>query len=91
MGQAGDEGGVFFRMQNGERMIPKGENGGGVREVGNGSSENDPLMAEVEAVKKTKGKVPDGVPQGGWGERVDSIHVRRMREISGNEMRWRAR
>jgi hypothetical protein len=49
------------------------------------------LMAEVEAVEKAKGKVSDGVPQGGWGKRVGLIHVRRMREISGKEMRWRAR
>ena len=47
MGKAGDEGGMFFRMQNGERMITEGENGGGGGEVGDGSSENDPLMAEV--------------------------------------------
>lgn len=91
MGKAGDEGGMFFRMQNREGMIPEGENGGGGGEVGDGSSENDPLMAEVEAVEKAKGKVSDGVPQGGWGKRVGLIHVRRMREISGKEMRWRAR
>jgi hypothetical protein len=54
-------------------------------------AENYPLVAEVEAVKKPKGEVTDGFPVWGGGERVRPIHVRRMREISGREMRCRAR
>jgi hypothetical protein len=45
----------------------------------------------VEAVKKSKGEMPDGFPVRGGGKRIRPIHVRRMREISGREMRWRAR
>jgi hypothetical protein len=54
-------------------------------------AENDPLVAEVETVKKSKGEMPDGFSVRGGGKRIRPIHVRRMREISGREMRWRAR
>jgi hypothetical protein len=47
-------------------------------------------MTEMEAVKKTEGEMADGFP-GGGGEGIDYGHVRRMREISGREIRWRAR
>ena len=48
-------------------------------------------MAEMKAVKKSEGEVSDGLSDGGEGEGVGPVHVRRIREISGREMRWRAR
>jgi hypothetical protein len=47
-------------------------------------------MTKVEAIKKTEGEMTDGFP-GGGGKGIDYGHVRRMREISGREIRWRAR
>ena len=72
-------------------MIPEGEHGRLRMRMGIFTTENNPLVAEVEAVKKPKGEMMDGFPVWGGGERVRPIHVRRMREISGREMRWRAR
>jgi hypothetical protein len=48
-------------------------------------------MAEVKTVEKSEGEVSDGLSDGGEGEGVGPVHVRRIREISGREMRWRAR
>ena len=48
-------------------------------------------MAEVKAIEKAQRQVSDGCSDGGGGKRVGLIHVRRMREISGSEIRWRAR
>jgi hypothetical protein len=45
----------------------------------------------VKTVEKSEGEVSNGLSDGGEGERVSLIHVRRMREISGREMRCRAR
>jgi hypothetical protein len=91
MGQSGDQGRVFFRMKDGEWMIAKSEDGGGLWGIGGFGAKDDALMAEVEAVEKSEGEVSDGLSDWGEGERVGPIHVRRMREISGREMRWRAR
>jgi hypothetical protein len=45
----------------------------------------------VEAVKKAKGEMPDSFSVWGGCEGDRPVHVRRMREISGREIRWRAR
>ncbi len=91
MGQSGDQGRMFFRMKDGEWMIAKSEDGGGLWRIGGFGAKDDALMAEVKTVEKSEGEVSDGLSDGGEGERVGPIHVRRMREISGREMRWRAR
>jgi hypothetical protein len=91
MRQSGDQGRVFFRMKDGERVIAKSEYGGGLWRVRGFGAEDDPLMAKVKAVEKSEGEVSNGLSDRGEGERVSLIHVRRMREISGREMRWRAR
>ena len=91
MGKSGDQGRVFFRMKDGERVIAKSKHGGGLWGIGGVGAEDDALMAEMKAVEKSEGEVSDGLSDWGEGERVGPIHVRRMREISGREMRWRAR
>ena len=91
MGQSGDQGRMFFRMKDGEWMIAKSEDGGGLWRIGGFGTKDDALMAEVKTVEKSEGEVSDGLSDWGEGERVGPIHVRRMREISGREMRWRAR
>jgi len=91
MRQSGDQGRMFFRMKDGERVIAKSEYGGGLWGVRGFGAEDDPLMAEVKTVEKSEGEVSNGLSDWGKGERVSPIHVRRMREISGREMRWRAR
>ena len=91
MRQSGDQGRVFFRMKDGERVIAKSEYSGGLRGVRGFGAEDDALMAEVKTVEKSEGEVSNGLSYWGEGERVILIHVRRMREISGREMRWRAR
>ena len=68
-------------------MIPEGENRGDGRDVGYGTAQNHPPVAEVKAVKKTQGQVTDGFSRGGGSQRVGQVHERRMREISGREMR----
>ena len=92
VGQSGDEKRMFFRMQDRKRVIPECQYGGVGGSVGFFPSENDATVTKVEAIKETEGKMTDGFPGGrGGGEGIDYGHVRRMREISGREMRWRAR
>ncbi len=91
MGQSGNEKRMFFRVKDRKRVIPERQYGRMGGSVGFLPSENDALMAEVEAIKETEGEMADGFSRGGGGEGIDDGHVRRMREISGREMRWRAR
>jgi hypothetical protein len=91
MGQAGDEGWMFFRVQNGEGMVAEGKDGGLGGGVGLFAAENDATVAQMETVEKSQGKMADGGAGGGGVKGVDDGHVRRMREISGREIRWRAR
>jgi len=72
-------------------VIAKSEYSGGLRGVRGFGAEDDALVAEMKAVKKSEGEVSDGLSDGGEGEGVGPVHVRRIREISGREMRWRAR
>lgn len=72
-------------------MIPECQYGRVGGSVGIFPSENDAPVAEVEAIKETEGEMADGFSRGGGGEGIDDGHVRRMREISGREIRWRAR
>ena len=91
MGQAGDEERMFFRMQDRKRVIPERQDarvGGDMRFF---PSKNHAPMTEVEAIKETEGEMAEGFSRGGGGEGIDGGHVRRMREISGREIRWRAR
>ena len=82
---------MFFGVQDGERMVAKGEDHGGGGGMGASSPKDDALVAEMEAVKKAQGKVADRFSCGGRSQRVSQIHERRIREISGSEIRWRAR
>ena len=50
-------------------------------------SENDATVAEVQAIEKTEGEVADGIFRGRGLKQVGDGHVRRMREISGSEIR----
>ena len=72
-------------------MFAKSENCSGRWDVGGSSTEDHSLVAEVKAIEKAQRQVSDGCSDRGGGKRVGLIHVRRMREISGSEMRWRAR
>ena len=72
-------------------MISKSKYSGSGRWMGKVFSEDDSAVAKMEAVKKAEGKVPNEISLWGGGQRIDLLHVRRMREISGSEMRWRAR
>ena len=81
---------MFFGVKNRERMVPERQHRGVGGGVGFFPSENDASMAEVEAIKKTEGEMTDNFP-GGGSQGIDYGHVRRMREISGREIRWRAR
>ena len=85
--QSGDEGGMPFRMQNREGMITKSEDSGGRRWVGKFASQNHPLMPEVQAVEEPQGQMTDGCSCRGGSQRLGQIHERRMREISGREIR----
>ena len=78
-------------MEDGERVIAKSKYGGSGRWMGKVFSEDDSAVAKMEAVKKAEGEVPKEISLWGGGQRIDLLHVRRMREISGREMRWRAR
>ena len=78
-------------MEDGERVISKSKYSGSGRWMGKVFSEDDSAVAKMEAVKKAEGKVPNEISLWGGGQRIDLLHVRRMREISGSEMRWRAR
>ena len=91
VGQAGDEGRMFFGVKDRERMVTKREDGGMGGGMGFFPSKNDATVAEVQAVKKTQGEMTDGFSQGGGDEGIEDGHVRRMREISGREIRCRAR
>ena len=78
-------------MENGKRVIAKSKHSGSGRWMGKVFSEDDSAVAKMEAVKKAEGEVPNEISLWGGGQRIDLLHVRRMREISGSEMRWRAR
>ena len=78
-------------MQDRKGVISEGQDGGHRRGMGVCPAENDSLVAKMEAIKKPEGEMPDGFPVWGGGKRIRPIHVRRIREISGREMRWRAR
>ena len=78
-------------MKDGERVIAKSQHSGGGRWMGKVFTEDDSAVAKMEAVKKAEGEVPNEISLWGGGQRIDLLHVRRMREISGREMRCRAR
>ena len=78
-------------MKNGKGMVTKGEDSGLGGQVRRLPPENHPAVAEVKTVKKPESQVPDGLGDGGGKKGVEDGHVRRMREISGREIRWRAR
>ena len=74
-------------MQDRKGVIPEGQHGGQRGGAGICPAENDSLVAQMEAIKKSEGEMPDGFPVWRGGEGIRPIHVRRMREISGREMR----
>ena len=78
-------------MEDGERVIAKSKHSGGGRWMGKVLTEDDSAVAKMETVKKSEGEVPKEISLWGGGQRIDLLHVRRMREISGSEMRCRAR
>lgn len=78
-------------MKDGERVIAKSQHSGSGRWMGKVFTENDSAVAKMEAVKKAESEVPNEISLWGGGQRIGLLHVRRMREISGSEMRWRAR
>ena len=55
---------MFFRMENRERVIAKGEDGSVGGGVGFFPSENHPAVAQVQAVKETEGEMADGFSRG---------------------------
>jgi len=91
VGQAGKQERMLFRMKDRKRVVAEGEDGGLGGGVGGFSSENDPAVAEVKSVEKPEGEMTDPDAGGGGLEGIGDGHVRRMREISGSEIRWRAR
>lgn len=91
VGKAGDEGGMFFGMEDGKGMIAESEDGGGGRRVGRVFAQNDPLVAEVKPIEEAEGEVAQRRAGGRGRKGFGKVHVRRMREISGREIRWRAR
>ena len=60
VGQAGDEERMFFRVENRERVITKGEDGGVDGDMRFLPSKNHAPMTKMEAVKKTEGEMADG-------------------------------
>ena len=68
-------------------MIPKGEYGRAVGCVGFFASKNHPAVSEMKPVKEAQREMTNGFSRGGWRKRIDDGHVRRMREISGREIR----
>ena len=82
---------MFLGVKDGERVIAKSQHSGGGRWMGKVFSEDNSAVAKMEAVEKAEGDVPKEISLWGGGQRIDLLHVRRMREISGREMRWRAR
>jgi hypothetical protein len=78
---------MFFRVQNGEGMVAEGEDGGLGGRVGLFAAKNDATVAQVESVEKSQGKMADGRAGGERIKGVDDGHVRRIREISGREIR----
>ena len=69
VGKACDEGGVFFWVENGERMFAKGEDSGGGGDVRGGTAQNHPLMAEVKTVKEAEGEMAEIRTSRGGGKR----------------------
>jgi len=82
---------VFLGVKDGERVIAKSQHSGGGGWMGEIFTEDDSAVAKMETVEKAKGEVPNEISLWGGGQRIGLLHVRRMREISGSEMRWRAR
>ncbi len=78
-------------MKDGERVIAKSQHSGGGGWMGKVFTEDNSAVTKMEAVKKAEGEVPNEISLWGGGQRIGLLHVRRMREISGSEMRWRAR
>jgi hypothetical protein len=78
-------------MKDGERVIAKSQHSGGSGWMGKIFTEDDSAVAKMETVEKAKGEVPNEISLWEGGQRIGLLHVRRMREISGSEMRWRAR
>ena len=72
-------------------MIAKSQHSGGGGWMGKIFTEDDSAVAKMETVEKAKGEVTNEISLWGGGQRIGLLHVRRMREISGSEMRWRAR
>jgi hypothetical protein len=59
VGKACDEGGVFFWVENGERMFAEGENSRGGGDVGSSATQNHSLMTKVKTVKEAEGKMAE--------------------------------
>ena len=74
-------------MKDGERVIAKSQHSGGGGWMGKIFTEDDSAVAKMEAVKKAESEVPNEISLWGGGQRIGLLHVRRMREISGSEMR----
>lgn len=72
-------------------MIAEGEDGSGDWRMGEVVPEYDTPVPEVKSVEKSDGEVPDRFSLRGGSQRIGQVHVRRMREISGREIKWRAR
>ena len=77
---------MFFRMEDRKRVVAERQDGGVGGGMGVFPSENHPAMTQMKSVEKPKGEMADGSP-GGGGEGIDNGHVRRMRDISGSEIR----
>jgi hypothetical protein len=69
VGKACDEGGVFFWVENGERMFAESEHSRGGGDVGGSATQNHPLMAKVKTVKEAKGKMAEIRTSRGRGKR----------------------
>jgi hypothetical protein len=59
VGKACDEGGVFFWVENGERMFAECENSCGGGDVGSSAPQNHSLMTKVKTVKEAEGKMAE--------------------------------
>jgi hypothetical protein len=69
VGKACDEGGVFFGVENGERMFAKGKDSRVGGDVGGSATQNYPLMAEVKTVEEAEGKMAEIRASRGGGKR----------------------
>lgn len=78
---------MLFRMENGKGMIPKSENRGMSGKVRPIPAKNHPPMPEVQTVKKAESEMTNAGDSGRSSQGVGNDHVRRMREISGSEIR----